>query len=107
MCAPVRRRTVGASSSRPTAGSSVLYDARTAPTKLSSDGTRANSDNASNYAVNSDGAPEKEDRPMGEIRKRGGVYWVRYYRHGRRHEESTHSDKYESARDLLRTREGD
>src|SRR5262245_42672592 len=44
---------------------------------------------------------------MGQIRKRGGVYWIRYYRNGRRYEESAKSDKWESARDLLRTREGD
>src|SRR4029078_6759458 len=30
-----------------------------------------------------------------------------YYRNGRRFEESAHTDKYEKARDLLRTREGD
>jgi hypothetical protein len=44
---------------------------------------------------------------MGEIRKRGGVYWIRYYRDGRRHEESARTDKWETARDLLRDREGD
>lgn len=44
---------------------------------------------------------------MGQIRKRGGVYWIRYYRDGRRFEESARSDKYETARDLLRTKEGD
>jgi hypothetical protein len=43
---------------------------------------------------------------MGEIRKRGGKYWIRYYRNGVRHEESSHSDKKEVARDLLRRREG-
>ncbi len=44
---------------------------------------------------------------MGQLRKRGGVWWVRYYRNGRRYEESAHSDKWETARDLLRDREGD
>ena len=44
---------------------------------------------------------------MGQIRKRGGVWWVRYYRDGRRFEESARTDKWEKARDLLRTREGD
>jgi integrase len=44
---------------------------------------------------------------MGQIRKRGGVYWIRYYRDGRRFEESAKTDKYESARDLLKQREGD
>jgi integrase len=43
---------------------------------------------------------------MGQIRKRGRVYWIRYYRNGRRHEESAGSDNYEKARDLLRLREG-
>ena len=44
---------------------------------------------------------------MGEIRRRGGVWWIRYYRDGRRFEESARTDKWEAARDLLRTREGD
>jgi len=44
---------------------------------------------------------------MGEIRKRGGVYWIRWYREGRRFEESAKTDKWETARDLLRDREGD
>jgi integrase len=44
---------------------------------------------------------------MGQIRKRGGVYWIRYYRNGRRFEESAQTDKWEGARDLLRQREGD
>jgi integrase len=44
---------------------------------------------------------------MGQIRKRGGVYWIRWYREGRRFEESAKTDKYESARDLLKQREGD
>ena len=44
---------------------------------------------------------------MGEIRKRGGRYWIRYYRNGRRFEESAKTDKWETARDLLRDREGD
>jgi integrase len=44
---------------------------------------------------------------MGEIRKRGRIWWIRYCRGGRRYEESSRSDKYEAARDLLRVREGD
>lgn len=44
---------------------------------------------------------------MGQIRKRGEVYWIRYYRNGKRIEESVGSGKHEEARDLLRTREGD
>ena len=43
---------------------------------------------------------------MGQIRKRGNKYQIRYYRDGKRHEESSHSDKKEVARDLLRKREG-
>ena len=30
---------------------------------------------------------------MGEIRKRGGVYWIRYYRDGRRIEESAKTER--------------
>ena len=44
---------------------------------------------------------------MGQIRKRGNIWWIRYYRDGRRHEESAHTDKWETARDILRQREGD
>ena len=43
---------------------------------------------------------------MGQLRRRGTVWWIRYYRNGKRHEESSHSDKREVARDLLRRREG-
>ena len=32
---------------------------------------------------------------MGQIRKRGGVYWIRYYRDGQRYEESARTDKCE------------
>ena len=44
---------------------------------------------------------------MGEIRKRGRVYWIRWCRDGRRFEESARTDKWEMARDLLKQREGD
>ena len=44
---------------------------------------------------------------MGQIRKRGGVYWIRYYRNGKRFEESAKTGRYDDARDLLKTREGD
>lgn len=44
---------------------------------------------------------------MGEIRKRGRIYWIRYYRNGQRIEESAKTDRFETARDLLRDREGD
>src|SRR5688572_29833261 len=43
---------------------------------------------------------------MGQLRKRGGVWQIRYYRNGERHEESSHSKSKEVARDLLRRREG-
>jgi site-specific recombinase XerD len=44
---------------------------------------------------------------MGELRQRGRIWWIRYYRNGQRHEESARSNKWEKARDLLRLREGD
>jgi integrase len=44
---------------------------------------------------------------MGETRKRGNVWWIRYYRGGRRFEESSGSDKKGVAIELLRIREGD
>ena len=44
---------------------------------------------------------------MGELRKRGNMWWIRYYRNGRRHEESSHSRKKTDAERLLRLREGD
>jgi integrase len=43
---------------------------------------------------------------MGQIRKRGKFYQIRYYRNGQRIEESTGFTKHEDARDLLRNREG-
>ena len=44
---------------------------------------------------------------MGEVRKRGHIYWIRYYRNGVRHEETSHSRKKTDAERLLRLREGD
>lgn len=44
---------------------------------------------------------------MGELRKRGQIWWVRYYRSGRRHEETSQSIKKSDAERLLRLREGD
>jgi integrase len=44
---------------------------------------------------------------MGQLRRRGNVWWIRYYRNGQRHEESSHSPKKQAAIDLLRIREGD
>lgn len=42
---------------------------------------------------------------MGQLRKRGKIWWLRYYRNGQRIEESSGETKYEDARDLLRDRE--
>jgi len=44
---------------------------------------------------------------MGEVRQRGKVWWIRYYRNGQRQEESSHSKKKQVAIDLLKVREGD
>src|SRR5687767_9586294 len=45
---------------------------------------------------------------MGQIRKRGKFYQIRYYnRSGLRIEESTGLTKYDEARNLLKDREGD
>src|SRR4051812_40235915 len=44
---------------------------------------------------------------MGELKQRGRVWWIRYYRNGVRHEESSGSAKKQAAIDLLRIREGD
>jgi integrase len=44
---------------------------------------------------------------MGQIRKRGTFYQIRYYRNGQRIEESTGFTKYDEARTLLKDREGD
>jgi integrase len=44
---------------------------------------------------------------MGELRRRGNVWWIRYYRAGRRYEESSDSEKKGAATDLLKIREGD
>lgn len=43
---------------------------------------------------------------MGELKQRGKVWWIRYYRNGKRHEESSGSDKKKVATDLLKVREG-
>jgi hypothetical protein len=44
---------------------------------------------------------------MGELKLRGSVWWIRYYRNGLRHEESARTQKKEEAKRLLRLREGD
>jgi integrase len=44
---------------------------------------------------------------MGQIRQVGRIWWIRYYRAGRRFEESSGSQKKGVAVDLLKKREGD
>ena len=44
---------------------------------------------------------------MGMLRKRGKIWWIKYYRNGRPYEESSRSSKEGDARRLLRLREGD
>jgi integrase len=44
---------------------------------------------------------------MGSIYKRGSVFWIKYYRHGKPHRESTHTDKITKAERLLKKREGE
>jgi hypothetical protein len=44
---------------------------------------------------------------MGQIRKRGEVWWIRYYRNGKRYEESSGSPKQKVAETLLKLREGE
>jgi integrase len=44
---------------------------------------------------------------VGELRLRGRVWWIRYYRNGRRFEESARTVKKTEAERLLRLREGD
>jgi hypothetical protein len=43
---------------------------------------------------------------MGQLRKRWNVWWIRYYRDGRRIEESSGTSSYDEAKTVLRTREG-
>jgi integrase len=43
---------------------------------------------------------------MGELRQRGKIWWLRYYRNGQRFEESSRTSSYEDARDQLRRKEG-
>jgi integrase len=44
---------------------------------------------------------------MGEVRLRGDVWWIRYYRAGQRHEESARTNRKGEAERLLKIREGD
>jgi integrase len=43
---------------------------------------------------------------MGTIYRRGGTYWLKYYRSGRPYRESAHTDKITEAKRLLSLREG-
>jgi integrase len=43
---------------------------------------------------------------VGELRQRGRIWWIRYYRNGERHEESSGSSLKGKANDLLKIREG-
>lgn len=44
---------------------------------------------------------------MGQLKRRGRIWWIRYYKNGKRYEESSGSTKEAEARSLLRLREGD
>jgi hypothetical protein len=44
---------------------------------------------------------------LGDLRQRGRIWWIRYYRNGRRYEESSGSEKKGAALDVLKIREGD
>jgi len=44
---------------------------------------------------------------MGSLYKRGEVFWIKYYRHGKPYRESTHTDKITKAERLLKIREGE
>jgi hypothetical protein len=40
---------------------------------------------------------------MGELKRRGQIWWIRYYKNGKRCEESSGSTKEAEAKSLLRT----
>jgi integrase len=44
---------------------------------------------------------------MGYVYKRGDIYWLKYYRHGKPYRESSKSDKITKAQKLLKKREGE
>jgi integrase len=44
---------------------------------------------------------------MGYVYKRGDIYWLKYYRHGKPYRESSKSDKITKAQRLLKKREGE
>jgi hypothetical protein len=44
---------------------------------------------------------------MGQLKRRRRIWWIRYYRDGKRYEESSGSERESEARALLQRREGD
>ena len=44
---------------------------------------------------------------MGSVYRRGCIWWVKYYRHGKAFRESSKSKKVSDAKRLLRRREGE
>ncbi len=44
---------------------------------------------------------------MGCLYRRGNTYWIKYYRHGQQFAQSTHSDKLEVAKRMLKKKEGE
>jgi hypothetical protein len=44
---------------------------------------------------------------MGSLYKRGDIYWIKYYRHGKPYRESSKTDKITEAQRLLKKREGE
>src|SRR4030042_3497652 len=44
---------------------------------------------------------------MGYVYKRGDIYWLKYYRHGKPYRESSKSEKVTDAQRLLKKREGE
>ncbi len=44
---------------------------------------------------------------MGSIYKRGDVFWIKYYRHGKPYRESSKSEEISKAKRLLKKREGE
>jgi len=44
---------------------------------------------------------------MGSIYKRGSVWWIQYYRHGKMYRETARTEKENEAKRLLKLREGE
>ncbi len=59
------------------------------------------------FSWSSETIPRKEMTKMGCIYRRGNTYWVKYYRNGKAYAESSHSNKQEVAKHLLKLREGE